>query len=127
MAPLMEAWVSLTALLSFLWAFWDPTWLQARNERSLGRPSEVVGRSTFIVRLTSAIASSRMKLTLLSEQAIQITLYFLRLLLSITHYFQLVRDPQLVRQAAAVSLLLFASVSAISGFFHSITTNKALL
>ncbi|ORY91617.1 Ima1 N-terminal domain-domain-containing protein [Leucosporidium creatinivorum] len=86
--PLAEAWVPLTALVSFLWAFWDPTWLQARSERSLGRPPEVVGRSTFI--------------------AIQVLIYLLRLVLSLVQYFQLLRDPRLVRQAAAASLLVFA-------------------
>jgi hypothetical protein len=100
------------AVLSFVWAFWDPTWDRARKERARGRKPEVVGRSLFIVR--TACDSIWSWLTMGCSQAIQLVLYFIRIGLATTLSLSLIEDVQTIHRLSAISFLVFLSVSTLT-------------
>lgn len=101
----------MVAALSFLWAFWDPTWERARVMKSYGRPPEVIGRSAFVVSRGETARYDVGSLTVYLLQCIQAGVYFIRLFLALLHYQQLLVDPLIVRRVAGASLYVLLAVS----------------
>ncbi|GAA6041970.1 hypothetical protein JCM8097_009124 [Rhodosporidiobolus ruineniae] len=79
------------ALVSFLWAFWDPTWDRLRTERARGKVVNVKGRPAYLV--------------------LQMLTYLLRLITAVLVRFDLV--PSFFSRRLLPSLLLFFSLLAL--------------
>ncbi|KAM0788835.1 hypothetical protein ACM66B_002921 [Microbotryomycetes sp. NB124-2] len=82
------------SLLSLLWSFWDPTWMAAREEASLGKPARVEGRTSY--------------------QVLQAVAWTARLALTLLHQFRLIQRVGTVQQLAMVSAVSFFCICVAS-------------
>lgn len=105
-------WTVPLCAISVFWAFWDPTWLRAREERSLGRPVKILGRRTYLVSDQPEFAARRKQAD--HEQVAQAVAYTTRLSLVCGANLRITEDFHLSRPWGFTALLVFAMVSASS-------------